>query len=43
VLVAALFLLFLPLLTGMPVPMKAWGFRFFPGSGGIWTWFPSWI
>jgi dolichyl-phosphate-mannose--protein O-mannosyl transferase len=43
VLVAVLFLVFLPFLTGMPVPMKLWGFRFFPGSGGIWTWFPSWI
>jgi dolichyl-phosphate-mannose--protein O-mannosyl transferase len=41
--VAVLFLVFLPFLTGMPVPMKLWGFRFFPGGGGIWTWFPSWI
>lgn len=42
VLVAALFLLFLPFLTAMPVPTGLWGFRF-PTGGGIWTWFPSWI
>jgi dolichyl-phosphate-mannose-protein mannosyltransferase len=42
VLVAALFLLFLPFLTAMPVPTAIWGFRF-PTGGGIWTWFPSWI
>lgn len=42
VLVALLFLLFLPFLTAMPVPTAVWGFRF-PTGGGIWTWFPSWI
>jgi len=42
VLVAVLFLLFLPFLTAMPVPTTIWGFRF-PTGGGIWTWFPSWI
>jgi dolichyl-phosphate-mannose--protein O-mannosyl transferase len=42
VLVAALFLLFLPFLTAMPVPTAIWGFRF-PTGGGLWTWFPSWI
>ena len=42
VLVAVLFLLFLPFLTAMPVPTAIWGFRF-PTGGGIWTWFPSWI
>jgi dolichyl-phosphate-mannose--protein O-mannosyl transferase len=44
VLAAALFLLFLPLLTAMPLPTKLWGFRFpYPFGGGIWTWFPSWV
>ena len=42
VLVLALFLLFLPFLTAMPVPTAIWGFRF-PTGGGLWTWFPSWI
>ncbi len=41
-LVAALFLLFLPFLTAMSVPASLWGFRF-PGGGGIWTWFPTWV
>ena len=41
--VAALFLLFLPLLTAMPVPGGLWSFRFPLAGGGIWTWFPSWI
>jgi len=40
--VAALFLLFLPFLTAMAVPAQLWGFRF-PGGGGLWTWFPSWV
>jgi len=40
--VAALFLLFLPLLTAIPVPLGLWSFRF-PTGGGIWTWFPTWI
>jgi dolichyl-phosphate-mannose--protein O-mannosyl transferase len=42
VLVAVLFLMFLPFLTGMPVPTWLWGFRF-PTGAGIWTWFPTWI
>jgi dolichyl-phosphate-mannose--protein O-mannosyl transferase len=41
-LVLVLFLLFLPFLTAMPVSSRLWGFRF-PGGGGLWTWFPSWI
>jgi dolichyl-phosphate-mannose--protein O-mannosyl transferase len=40
--VLALFLLFLPFLTAMPVAGSLWGFRF-PGGGGLWRWFPSWI
>ena len=40
--VIALFFLFLPFLTAMPVPMSLWGFRF-PGGGGLWTWFPTWV
>jgi len=40
--VIALFLLSLPFLTAMTVPTKLWGFRF-PGGGGLWTWFPSWV
>jgi dolichyl-phosphate-mannose-protein mannosyltransferase len=40
--VAALFFLFLPFLTAMPVPTWLWGYRF-PWGPGIWTWFPSWI
>jgi len=43
VLVLALFVLFLPFLTAMPVPMWLWGFRFPHLGGGIWTWFPSWV
>ena len=42
VLVAALFLLFLPLLTAFPVPHDLWAFRF-PWGAGLWTWFPTWI
>jgi dolichyl-phosphate-mannose-protein mannosyltransferase len=42
-LAALLFLLFLPLLTAIPVPVGLWQFRFFPGGGGLWTWFPTWI
>ena len=53
--VAALFLLFLPLLTALPVPLALWGYRFpqLPvelgqlrfvlGGFGIWTWFPTWV
>jgi dolichyl-phosphate-mannose--protein O-mannosyl transferase len=40
-LVAFLFLLFLPLLTALPVPAALWGMRL--GGVGLWTWFPSWI
>jgi dolichyl-phosphate-mannose--protein O-mannosyl transferase len=40
--VLALFVLFLPFLTALPVPNWLWSFRF-PGGGGLWTWFPSWI
>jgi dolichyl-phosphate-mannose--protein O-mannosyl transferase len=40
---AALFLLFLPLLTGLPVPAGLWAFRFPLLGGGLWTWFPTWI
>lgn len=42
VLVAALFLLFLPFLTAFPVSQDLWGFRF-PWGAGLWTWFPTWI
>jgi dolichyl-phosphate-mannose--protein O-mannosyl transferase len=39
---AALFLHFLPLLTGLPLPASLWGFRFWH-LGGLWTWFATWI
>jgi dolichyl-phosphate-mannose--protein O-mannosyl transferase len=50
-LAAALFVLFLPFLTALPVPEKLWALRFPAvkvlgvqlGGGGLWTWFPSWI
>jgi dolichyl-phosphate-mannose--protein O-mannosyl transferase len=42
-LVAGLFLLFLPFLTAMPVPMDLWAYRFKWLGGGIWTWFPTWV
>jgi dolichyl-phosphate-mannose-protein mannosyltransferase len=42
-LVVALFLVFLPFLTALPVDSRLWGFRFPLLRGGIWTWFPSWI
>ena len=41
-LVAALFALFLPLLTAFPVSQDLWAFRF-PWGAGLWTWFPTWI
>ncbi len=41
-LAAGLFLLFLPFLTAMPVPARLWNFSF-PGGGGIWRWFSTWI
>jgi dolichyl-phosphate-mannose--protein O-mannosyl transferase len=42
-LVAALFVLFLPFLTAIPVPMSLWGFRFTPWGPGLWTWFDTWV
>jgi dolichyl-phosphate-mannose--protein O-mannosyl transferase len=42
VLAGALFLLFLPVLTALPVPQELWAFRF-PWGAGLWTWFPTWI
>jgi dolichyl-phosphate-mannose-protein mannosyltransferase len=42
-LAALLFLLFLPFLTALPVPMRLWGFRFPLLGGGIWTWFRTWV
>jgi dolichyl-phosphate-mannose--protein O-mannosyl transferase len=42
VLAVALFLVFLPFLTAIPIPTPLWSFRF-PTGAGIWTWFPSWI
>jgi dolichyl-phosphate-mannose-protein mannosyltransferase len=39
----ALFFLFLPFLTAMPVPVRLWGYRFPLLGGGLWTWFPSWV
>jgi dolichyl-phosphate-mannose--protein O-mannosyl transferase len=38
-----LFLLFLPFLTAIPVPVRVWGYRFPLLGGGLWTWFPSWV
>jgi dolichyl-phosphate-mannose-protein mannosyltransferase len=44
VLVAALFLLFLPFLTALPVPVALWGLRFlWWWKPGIWSWFPTWV
>ncbi len=40
--VLALFLLFLPLLIALPLPVAWWSYRF-PHGPGIWTWFRSWI
>ena len=42
-LVTALFFLFLPFLTAMPVPMSLWGFRFTRWGPGLWTWFETWV
>ncbi len=39
----ALFILFLPFLTAIPVPVGLWGYRFPLLGGGLWTWFPSWV
>jgi hypothetical protein len=38
----ALFVLFLPFFTAMPVPSSWWQARLF-GRWGLWTWFPSWV
>jgi len=38
-----LFLLFLPLLTAMPLAVSLWGYRFPLLGGGLWTWFPTWV
>ena len=43
VVVAALFLLFLPFLTAIPVPTALWGFSIPLLGGGIWRWFPTWV
>jgi dolichyl-phosphate-mannose--protein O-mannosyl transferase len=42
VVAGVLFLLFLPILTALPVPQRLWAYRF-PWGGGFWTWFPTWI
>jgi hypothetical protein len=42
VLAGVLFLLFLPILTAVPVAQGVWAFRFWWGAG-LWIWFPSWI
>jgi hypothetical protein len=39
--VVALFVVFVPLLTALPVP-SSWFFARLLGVG-VWTWFPSWI
>jgi len=41
-LAAALFVLFLPFLLGLPVPQGLWAYRF-PWGVGIWIWFPTWV
>jgi dolichyl-phosphate-mannose--protein O-mannosyl transferase len=40
--VLALFVLFLPFFTTLPVPSSWWQMRFF-GRWGLWTWFPTWV
>ena len=40
-LVVLVFIVFLPLLMGLPVP-SSWFFSRL-GGVGLWTWFPSWI
>jgi len=42
VLAGVLFLLFLPILTAVPVAQSAWAYRF-PWGAGLWIWFPTWI
>ena len=39
-LVVALFVLYFPFLTALPIPAQVFGGRW---SVGIWAWFPSWI
>ncbi len=39
--VIVIFLVFVPLLTALPIP-SSWFFARFLGVG-VWTWFPSWI
>jgi dolichyl-phosphate-mannose-protein mannosyltransferase len=39
--VVAIFLVFVPLLTALPIP-SSWFFARL-GGVGVWTWFPSWI
>jgi dolichyl-phosphate-mannose--protein O-mannosyl transferase len=43
VLAGVLFLLFLPILTAVPVAQSVWAFRFTPWGPGLWIWFPTWI
>jgi len=40
--VVALFLFFVPILTALPLPTKAF-FRRLPGDLRPWTWLPSWV
>ena len=40
--VLALFVLFLPFFTALPVPSSWWQARLF-GRWGLWTWFPTWV
>ena len=42
-LAGVLFLLFLPVLTAVPVAQSVWAFRFTPWGPGLWIWFPTWI
>jgi hypothetical protein len=39
--VVVIFLVFVPLLTALPIP-ASWFFARL-GGVGVWTWFPSWI
>ena len=42
IVVLALFVLFLPFFTALPVPSAWWQARLF-GRWGLWTWFPTWV
>jgi dolichyl-phosphate-mannose--protein O-mannosyl transferase len=42
VVVVALFLFFVPILTGLPIPGSAF-FRRLPGDMRPWTWLPTWV